>query len=542
VRWLSAGRREIVRAIALVVRDRDWRTPDPLRLRTERGDGMLTLHGVTAVGEGRLAWTLRFAAVAGGVDVHARLTARGDVDVNRAGLVVLLPCASFAGARFAVAHRAKGRTARGRLPVDVAPHQPLLDVAALDLATRDGTQLALAFDGDAFEMEDQRNWLDPTFKLYNRELALPVPYRIADGSSVQQSVALRVARVGRDAERRTAPRRGRVPVLGVATVSGRVPDGIGARACAVLGARSVTHRTDGTKTDAARAGSFARAIGAELTLEIIGEATRRGPTLAEDPPARVSLHRIDDDAARALTRSIPGAVPVGGTFSDFVMLNRHGLPGWAERATFALCPTVHARDDRSLVETLGALDDVLARARRVAGRRPIDAGPCSLRRRLVPRTGLPASDDVDPRQHAPIAAAWLACAIASAGTRRVDTFCAFEALGDRGLLAEREPTLATPASSVFAALARSQGRPLVVLGIDPTRGAAFVVDDALWLVELSGRARRLGTSRAAAHLVGARWAPLRAGQAIGGYGIATVPVTRPLARWTERLAATWTAP
>ncbi|HEX4886289.1 MAG TPA: hypothetical protein VFX05_19250, partial [Casimicrobiaceae bacterium] len=520
VRWLSVGRSEVVRAIALVVRDRDWRTPDPLRLRVDRHEGGVTLRGVTAVGSGRLAWSLRFAAAADGVDVHGRLTARGDVDVNRAGLVVLLPCASYAGARFALVHRADGRTGRGRLPVDVAPHQPLLDVAALEVATRDGTTLSLAFEGDAFEMEDQRNWLDPTFKLYNRELALPVPYRIADGSSVDQRVTVRIARVGRGGAPRAGARRGRMPSLGLATAPGRVPDGAAARACAALGARGVTHRTDGTTADATRAVAFAQAIRAEVTVEAIGATSCNATALAALAPARLALHMIDDATAQALARDVPGATPVGGTFSDFVVLNRTGVPAWAQRATFALCPTVHARDDRSLVETLAALGDVFARARRVAGDRPIDAGPCSLRRRLAPRTGLPAADDVDPRQHAPIAAAWLACAIAVAGARRIDTFCAYEAAGARGLLAEGAPLRATPASAVFAALAASQRRPLVLLGLDPARGAAFVVDGSLWLVELSGRARMLGTTRPATHLAGARWTRPRAGRAVAGYGIA----------------------
>ncbi|GIK86162.1 MAG: hypothetical protein BroJett026_16430 [Betaproteobacteria bacterium] len=540
VRWLRVGRREVVRAIALVVRDRDWRTPDPLRLRIDRRDGALTLRGVTAVGAGELAWSFRVAATAGGLDAHARLTALGDVDVNRAGLVVLLPCATCAGARFAVRHRAGGRTSRGRLPVDVAPHQPLLDVATLELATRDGTKLSLAFDGDTFEMEDQRNWLDPTFKLYNRELALPVPYRIADGATVEQRVALRVDHVGRGAAPRPGPRRGRVPALGVATAPGRVPEGAAARACAALGASGVTHRADGTAADAARAGAFARAIGAGLTVEAIGAAAGHAPAFAAQAPARIALYGVGDEAAQALVRDLRDATAAGGTFSDFVMLNRNGVPAWARRATFALCPTVHARDDRSLVETLAALDDVFARARRVAGGRPIDAGPCSLRRRLVPRTGLPAPDDVDPRQHEAIAAAWLACAIAVAGARRIDTFCAFEAAGARGLLADGTPLRATRASSVFAALASAQGRPLVLLGLDPARGAAFVVDGTLWLVELSGRARRLGTSRPALHLAATRWASRRVGQPVAGYGIATLPAGSAIAGWTERLAAAWT--
>ena len=36
-------------------------------------------------------------------------------------------------------------------------------------------------EGDAFEMEDQRNWADASFKTYVRPLSKPRPYVIAKG-------------------------------------------------------------------------------------------------------------------------------------------------------------------------------------------------------------------------------------------------------------------------------------------------------------------------------------------------------------------------
>ena len=48
-------------------------------------------------------------------------------------------------------------------------------------------------EGDTFEMEDQRNWLDASYKTYVRPLALPWPYTIGQGQRFTQSVALTVA-------------------------------------------------------------------------------------------------------------------------------------------------------------------------------------------------------------------------------------------------------------------------------------------------------------------------------------------------------------
>ena len=123
------------------------------------------------------------------------------------------------------------------------------------------------------------------------------------------------------------------------------------------------------------------------------------------------------------------------------------------------------RDDRSLIETLATLDQVFASAGRIADGRPLDIGACGLRRRLWPKTGLPANRptnangtpaDVDSRLHRPIAAAWLACVIAVAGSAGVDRLCTFEAAGERGIVGPRgEPT---PVHAVLVALASERAR------------------------------------------------------------------------------------
>lgn len=48
-------------------------------------------------------------------------------------------------------------------------------------------------EGDTFEMEDQRNWTDASYKTYVRPLALPWPYLIAKGDAVDQTITLTVS-------------------------------------------------------------------------------------------------------------------------------------------------------------------------------------------------------------------------------------------------------------------------------------------------------------------------------------------------------------
>ena len=61
-------------------------------------------------------------------------------------------------------------------------------------------EVDIAFEGEVFEMEDQRNWTDASFKTYCRPLALPRPYTLEAGDEVRQRITVTVRRVGAAAE------------------------------------------------------------------------------------------------------------------------------------------------------------------------------------------------------------------------------------------------------------------------------------------------------------------------------------------------------
>ena len=48
-------------------------------------------------------------------------------------------------------------------------------------------------EGDAFEMEDQRNWSDASYKTYVRPLRRPWPYSLPKGQKFTQAVRLQVS-------------------------------------------------------------------------------------------------------------------------------------------------------------------------------------------------------------------------------------------------------------------------------------------------------------------------------------------------------------
>ena len=83
-----------------------------------------------------------------------------------------------------------------------------MDIRALTHEPLPGVRVACRMEGDAFEMEDQRNWMDASYKTYVRPLALPWPYTIAKGEKLAQRVSLSVTGTPGQARRR---RRGMPP-------------------------------------------------------------------------------------------------------------------------------------------------------------------------------------------------------------------------------------------------------------------------------------------------------------------------------------------
>src|SRR5690349_22238810 len=90
-----------------------------------------------------------------------------------------------------------------------------------------GISAECRMEGDTFEMEDQRNWTDASYKTYVRPLGLPFPYRLSAGETIEQAVEIRFA--GRPAAPRGSEgpitvrvggRQGKVPTFGMAIEAG----------------------------------------------------------------------------------------------------------------------------------------------------------------------------------------------------------------------------------------------------------------------------------------------------------------------------------
>ena len=92
---------------------------------------------------------------------------------------MLHPLQDVVGTPLSVVHPDRSVTA-SHFPLLISPEQVAAAIAGLCYCVN-GIDTEIAFEGEVFEMEDQRNWSDASFKTYCRPLSLPMPYRLSAG-------------------------------------------------------------------------------------------------------------------------------------------------------------------------------------------------------------------------------------------------------------------------------------------------------------------------------------------------------------------------
>lgn len=431
-----AGAR-VLRAVRVVVRDRDWRTARSTEVSADRRGDVLTVRGRSLLADAGVdvAWTLTATAAPGQLRVDLDARALAPFARNRLGLVVLHH-PDDAGAALRVRHP-DGSTTAASFPVDVAPHQPARDVAGLAWE-RPGVAVDLELTGDVFEMEDQRNWTDASFKTYSTPLDLPFPVDVPAGARVRQGVVVRGAPLpspstgtgaasGTAAASRTAAVTGPGPATGVVRLvpaGHRVPALGGAAPALVEVDLAAPAWGDDLRRAAVTAGD--RGLDVRLVTDDPGALRAAARLLLDLPVVRAGVfsattHVTEPEPAAALVEVLGprGVEVVAGTRAHFTELNRHHgrLPAGAASWTFSSTPQMH---DTARDQVLEALDVQALTARRavaLAGGRPVHVGPVTLRPRFnavaTSPGGATAPPEPDPRELGPACTAWVVASAAA---------------------------------------------------------------------------------------------------------------------------------
>jgi hypothetical protein len=507
LRYIRLGQREIVRRIYVAVRDRNWGTV-PAVLSNVRIERAADAFQISYDAQHRQAEIDFFwqAAIAG--DAQGRIsfamhgTARSTFLRNRIGFCVLHPIRECAGAPCRIEH-VDGSEEQAHFPRYIAPQArvggiihpvyPFADMRALAHEVLPGVRAEVRFDGETFELEDQRNWTDASYKTYGTPLRLPFPAEVAQGTRIEQRVTLALNDGGPKTKDQLSTTAGNLsslvlepwsaadaesssfvlrpsstplplPPIGLGLASHGLP--LSARELERLRRLNLGHlRVDlqlanddyGALIEASRQ---ARALGVplEVALRLSDAAEAELAALASalpaiKPPVRAWLiFHADDHSTRPgwgrlarerLASYGAAALFGGGTNAYFTDLNRArpSLEG-LDLLCYSINPQVHAFDNASLAETLAAQAATVESARQFAGGLPLAVTPITLLPRFNPNATAPEPPpvpgqlprEVDVRQMSLFGAGWAVGSLKHMCESGAASLTYYETSGWRGVM------------------------------------------------------------------------------------------------------------
>ena len=479
LRYLCLDGFEVVRGLYFALRDKNWNTipEEVISVDSDIGENFFSINyqtRYTDAGE-NIEFTVK-GRITGSENSVIKWefagTAQSAFKRNRIGFCVLHP-ASAAGTPCQIVH-ADGTSEENVFPTLVSPHQPFMNLKAIAYAG-----VISEFEGDVFEMEDQRNWTDASFKTYCTPLGLAFPVELAHGDTITQSVTFRVCDEGKTqfveaAEdpsgrcRISSQAKGAHKLVDLGWIyTGKLSD----KELSLVKNLPAGHlrldiRPDtplnfitNAVSDADQAGksvipflhldvdtpdSFYLNAIQDLNCNRVAFVGQKGlkivPTERIEPLAAVLRDRCKDITIAA------------GTDAFFTELNRNRFePQMADAFVFSVNPQVHAFDNLSIVETLEGQAAVVKTALDIFDGTPPWVSPVTLRMRWNPNaTGeevvldgkLPT--DVDPRQITPFCACWTLASVGLISKAGAALATYFELSGWKGLFEkETGPDLPT---------------------------------------------------------------------------------------------------
>jgi hypothetical protein len=471
LRQLRLGDHEIVRAIYAAVRNQHWGTVPPLvsNLQTQiRADSFcLTFDVECRQKDIDFFWQGNIAGESSGrICFSFDGTARSSFLRNRLGICALHPIAECSGKPCAIEHP-DSSLEQGRFPDSIAPEQPFKNIRAVSYEIA-GNRAEIRFTGEIFEMEDQRNWTDASFKTYCTPLDLPMPVRVEAGTRLQQTATLTF----KEPVRPVLPvLQGRPPQFSISTTPARpLPplglcvaghsDPLTPREVDRLKLLRLAHLRVELKLASAQfpaqleqAWNQARQLNAGLHVALVlsdnaeAELARLLVELQRVKP-KVLLWLVFHELEPATSEKwvlraqdelkgyAPNTLLAAGTREFFVEINRaRPSPNSVAFPCYSINPQVHMFDNTTLVENLAAQVDTVQDCKRFSAR-PVVLSPISLRSPFNPSTidpDLPL--DVDTRQMSLFCAGWTLGSVARlAATGHVHSLTYYETTGWRGVM------------------------------------------------------------------------------------------------------------
>ena len=484
LRYIRFEEHEILRRVYVAIRDHNWDTilPQLSNVQIEQeGDAFRIIYDVeNKSADVNFCWGGTITGDADGtitfsMDGEARSTFRR----NRIGFCVLHPM-GCAGVPCRI-QKVDGPIEDSQYPITIAPQHiidgeiksvaPFDNMRAVSYEMTSGIEAEVRFEGEIFEMEDQRNWTDASYKTYGTPLSEPFPVEVPAGTKISQRITLtlKTQRESSTVTRDTTPQ---PPTFEVSSGDPRPIPRIGLGAAShgdslstgeldrlkLLNLSHLRVDIDLTEPDyestLRQSTEEARALGVslELALFLTDAAAEELPAFAAvvervkpSVETYLTFHKTEASTSAQwvdLARSYLSDAKIGaGTNAYFTDLNRGRPPVDAlDLVCYSINPQVHAFDNSSLVETLEAQAITVESTRQFAKRLPIAVTPVTLLARFNPNaTGpepapgeLPAQ--VDVRQMSLFGAGWTLGSIKYLSESGASSVTYYETTGWRGVM------------------------------------------------------------------------------------------------------------
>jgi hypothetical protein len=493
IRYVRLGTKEILRRIYVAIRDRNWGTALPkisnLQMDIDEDSFLITYDVENKEGNIDFFWRGTITGdPKGKINFTMDGVARATFLRARIGFCILHPM-DYAGATCRIEH-VDGAVEECDFPQYIAPQHvidgevkpvhPFNEMRAMSYEVAPGVWAETRFEGDIFEMEDQRNWTDASYKTYCTPLRLPFPVEVKQGTKISQSVTLTLSGDVPEAKMETTVEGltfsiGDKPVtslprIGLGTASHGQP--LSAKELSRLKALNLSHlRADlrlskAGYEDALRQATveakalnvplqvvlyFSTAAESELKslVRLLEQMASKGPTpdvctwLIFHEQEKSTSEKWINLARKYLPDYDPEAKIGSGTDFFFTELNRGRPPVKAlDLVTYSLNPQVHAFDNSSLVETLEAQASTIESARQFSAGLPLSISTITFKMRANPNATGPEPEPapgelphrVDVRQMSLLGAGWTAGSLKYVAESDVYSVTYYETTGWLGVM------------------------------------------------------------------------------------------------------------
>ena len=488
LRYIKFGNKEIIRRVYVAVRDHNWDTVIPVLSNVRMNianDSFNINYSVSNIQDNvDFLWEGNIIGKPNGtITFSMDGVARSTFWRNRIGFCILYPM-EYAGADCEIEH-VSGAFEKSSFPKFIAPQriidgkpspvEPFSNMRALVYQVVPNVLAEVRFKGENFEMEDQRNWTDASFKAYGTPLKNPSPVEVKTGTKISQTFTLSI----REQDKIIKPSKTddtltfsigkntlrNLPKIGLDEASHGQP--LNEKEIERLKTLNLSHQrlslylsNPDYKKKLRQSSKEANKLGINLetALFLSNEAESELQLFVEllkqiKPPIVnwLIFHKEEMTTsekwiilAQKYLKDYDHNCNVGsGTNVFFADLNR-SIPPFKvmDFITYSINPQVHAFDNLSLVETLSAQGETVKSARKFSNNKPISVSPITLKMRFNPNATAPEANiesnqlpsQVDVRQMSLFGAAWTLGSLKNLSESETRSLTYYETTGWRGVM------------------------------------------------------------------------------------------------------------